>query len=57
MKDYALTLVLALSVVAAPSSLRRSLDLMGGSPTPAPSKLLRIGGSPTPHPPPHPPKH
>jgi len=51
MKNYALTFVLALSVVAAGSSLRKSLEAIGGSPTPYPPKPLAIGGSPTPYPP------
>jgi len=51
MKNYVLTFVLALSVVAAASSLRKSLEAIGGSPVPLPPKAMRIGGSPVPLPP------
>ena len=51
MKNYALTFVLALSVVAAASSLRKSIEAIGGSPIPLPPKAMRIGGSPIPLPP------
>ena len=66
MKNYALTFLLALAVVLAAVTIRRSVTAMsgpgfpsgpmmaiGGSPVPMPPRPVSIGGSPVPMPPPH----
>ena len=64
MKNYALTFLLALAVVLAAVTIRRSITAMsgsgfssgsmmaiGGSPVPMPPRPVSIGGSPVPMPP------
>ena len=64
MKNYALTVLLALAVVSAAVTIRRSVTAMagpgfssgpmmaiGGAPVPMPPRPVNIGGAPVPMPP------
>ena len=51
MRNFSLALLLALLVVLAGLTLRRSVAGIGGSPVPWPPSGVHIGGSPVPWPP------
>ena len=52
MKNYILSFSLALAIVLAGVTIRRSVVGIGGSPIPIPRPSVSIGGSPIPIPPP-----
>ncbi len=51
MKNQILTFSLALAVVLAAATVRRSVAAVGGSPVPVPPNVTSVGGSPVPVPP------